>query len=68
MRSGIDSQGLALLRLEQVEKAKANEEATVAGNAEILPQAPAWDVAPGDRHQPGVTPDSDRMPPDSPAQ
>ena len=42
MRSGIDGQGLALLRLEQVEKAKAEGAPLMAGATEILPQAPAW--------------------------
>ena len=42
MRSGIDGQGLALLRLEQVEKAKAEEIPLMAGETEILPVAPAW--------------------------
>ena len=41
MRSGIDGQGLALLRLEQVEKAKAEGAPAMAGATEILPQAPA---------------------------
>ena len=41
MRSGIDGQGLALLRLEQVEKAKAEGAPLMAGATEILPQAPA---------------------------
>jgi tRNA-modifying protein YgfZ len=42
MRSGIDGQGLALLRLEHVEKAKAEGTPLMAGATEILPQAPAW--------------------------
>jgi folate-binding protein YgfZ len=42
MRSGIDGQGLALLRLEQVEKARAEGAPLMAGATEILPQAPAW--------------------------
>jgi tRNA-modifying protein YgfZ len=42
MRSGIDGQGLALLRLEQVEKARAEGAPLMAGATEILPQEPAW--------------------------
>jgi folate-binding protein YgfZ len=42
MRSGIEGQGLALLRLEQVEKAKAERMPLLAGDTEILPVAPAW--------------------------
>jgi folate-binding protein YgfZ len=42
MRSGIDGQGLALLRLEQVDKAKADGTPLMAGDTEILPVAPAW--------------------------
>jgi tRNA-modifying protein YgfZ len=42
MRSGIDGQGLALLRLEQVEKAKTEGAPLMAGDTEILPQPPAW--------------------------
>jgi folate-binding protein YgfZ len=42
MRSGIDGQGLALLRLEQVEKAKAERMPLMAGDKEVLPVAPAW--------------------------
>jgi folate-binding protein YgfZ len=42
MRSGIEGQGLALLRLEQVEKAKADGMPLTAGDTEILPVAPAW--------------------------
>jgi hypothetical protein len=42
MRSGIDGQGLALLRLEQVEKARAEGAPLMAGVTEILPQDPAW--------------------------
>jgi folate-binding protein YgfZ len=42
MRSGIDGQGLALLRLEQVEKAKAEGARLMAGATEIRPQDPAW--------------------------
>jgi hypothetical protein len=42
MRSGIDGQGLALLRLEQVERAKAAGLPLLAGDTEILPVAPAW--------------------------
>jgi folate-binding protein YgfZ len=42
MRSGIEGQGLALLRLEQVEKAKADGMPLMAGDTEILPVAPAW--------------------------
>ncbi len=42
MRSGIDGQGLALLRLEQVEKARAEGAPLMAGTIEILPQTPAW--------------------------
>ena len=42
MRSGIDGQGLALLRLEQVEKAKVDGTQLMAGDTEILPVAPAW--------------------------
>ena len=42
MRSGIDGQGMALLRLEQVEKAKTEEMPLMAGDTEILPVAPAW--------------------------
>ena len=42
MRSGIEGQGLALLRLEQVEKAKADGIPLMAGDTEILPVAPAW--------------------------
>jgi tRNA-modifying protein YgfZ len=45
MRSGIDGQGLALLRLEQVEKAKAEGLPLMAGDTEILPVAPAWATA-----------------------
>jgi folate-binding protein YgfZ len=41
MRSGIEGQGLALLRLEQVEKARAEGVALMAGDTEILPVAPA---------------------------
>jgi folate-binding protein YgfZ len=44
MRSGIDGQGLALLRLEQVEKAKAEGLPLLAGNTEILPVPPAWPI------------------------
>jgi folate-binding protein YgfZ len=42
MRSGIDGQGLALLRLEQVEKAKAEGTRLMAGATEIRPQDPGW--------------------------
>jgi folate-binding protein YgfZ len=42
MRSGIDGQGLALLRLEQVEKAKAEGMPLMAGETEILPVPPPW--------------------------
>jgi folate-binding protein YgfZ len=42
MRSGIDGQGLALLRLEHVEKAKLDGTPLMAGDTEILPVAPAW--------------------------
>jgi folate-binding protein YgfZ len=42
MRSGIDGQGLALLRLEQVEKAKSEGAQLMAGATEIRPQDPAW--------------------------
>jgi folate-binding protein YgfZ len=42
MRSGIDGQGLALLRLEHVEKAKVDGTPLMAGDTEILPVAPAW--------------------------
>jgi hypothetical protein len=42
MRSGIEGQGLALLRLEHVEKSKAQGTPLMAGNTEILPVAPAW--------------------------
>jgi folate-binding protein YgfZ len=42
MRSGIEGQGLALLRLEHVEKAKAEGMPLLAGDTEILPVAPAW--------------------------
>ena len=42
MRSGIDGQGLALLRLEQVAKARAEGAPLMAGATEILPQDPAW--------------------------
>jgi folate-binding protein YgfZ len=42
MRSGIDGQGMALLRLEQVEKAKSEGAPLMAGDTEILPVAPAW--------------------------
>ena len=42
MRSGIDGQGLALLRLEQVDKAKVHGTPLMAGDTEILPVAPAW--------------------------
>jgi folate-binding protein YgfZ len=42
MRSGIEGQGLALLRLEQVEKAKADGIPLMAGDIEILPVAPSW--------------------------
>jgi hypothetical protein len=42
MRSGIDGQGLALLRLEQVEKARAEGAPLMAGATEIRPQEPAW--------------------------
>jgi folate-binding protein YgfZ len=42
MRSGIHGQGLALLRLEQVEKAKADGTPLMAGETEILPVAPPW--------------------------
>jgi tRNA-modifying protein YgfZ len=42
MRSGIDGQGLALLRLEQVEEAKTGGAPLMAGATEILPQPPAW--------------------------
>jgi folate-binding protein YgfZ len=42
MRSGIEGQGLALLRLEQVEKAKADGVALMAGDTAIQPLAPAW--------------------------
>ena len=38
MRSGIDGQGLALLRLEQVAKARAEGAPLMAGATEILPQ------------------------------
>ena len=41
MRSGIDGQGLALLRLEQVAKARAEGAPLMAGATEILPQEPA---------------------------
>jgi hypothetical protein len=41
MRSAIAGQGLALLRLEQVEKAKADGMPLLAGDTEILPLAPA---------------------------
>jgi folate-binding protein YgfZ len=44
MRSGIDGQGLALLRLEQVEKAKADGTPLMAGETEILPVAPPWAI------------------------
>ena len=44
MRSGIDGQGLALLRLEQVEKAKADGMPLLAGDTEILPVPPAWPI------------------------
>jgi folate-binding protein YgfZ len=42
MRSGIDGQGLALLRLEQVAKARAEGARLMAGATEIRPQDPAW--------------------------
>jgi hypothetical protein len=42
MRSGIDGQGLALLRLEQVEKARAQGAPLMAGATEIRPVAPGW--------------------------
>jgi folate-binding protein YgfZ len=42
MRSGIEGHGLALLRLEQVEKAKADGTPLMAGTTEILPVIPAW--------------------------
>jgi folate-binding protein YgfZ len=42
MRSGIDGQGLALLRLEQVAKARAEGAPLMAGDTEILPIEPAW--------------------------
>jgi folate-binding protein YgfZ len=42
MRSGIEGQGLALLRLEQVEKAKTDGMPLMAGGTEILPVAPVW--------------------------
>jgi tRNA-modifying protein YgfZ len=42
MRSGIDGQGLALLRLEQVERARAEGAPLLAGATEIRPVAPAW--------------------------
>jgi hypothetical protein len=42
MRSGIEGHGLALLRLEQVEKAEAEGMSLLAGDTEILPVTPAW--------------------------
>jgi folate-binding protein YgfZ len=42
MRSGIEGQGLALLRLEHVEKAKADGMPLMAGDTEILPVVPPW--------------------------
>jgi hypothetical protein len=42
MRSGIDGRGLALLRLEQVEKARAEGAPLMAGTTEIRPRAPGW--------------------------
>ena len=42
MRSGMDGQGLALLRLEHVEKAKADGMPLMAGDTEILPVVPPW--------------------------
>jgi folate-binding protein YgfZ len=42
MRSGINGQGLALLRLEHVEQARADGTPLLAGDTEIRPVAPAW--------------------------
>jgi folate-binding protein YgfZ len=42
MRSGIEGQGLALLRLEHVEKARADGMPLMAGETEIMPVTPAW--------------------------
>jgi tRNA-modifying protein YgfZ len=42
MRSGIDGHGLALLRLEQVAKAKETGEALVARDTEVVPVPPDW--------------------------
>ena len=42
MRSGIEGQGLALLRLEHVAKAEAGGIPLLAGDTEVVPVAPAW--------------------------
>jgi folate-binding protein YgfZ len=42
MRSGIDGQALALLRLEQVEKARVDGVPLMAGDTAIQPLVPAW--------------------------
>jgi hypothetical protein len=42
MRSGMDGQGIALLRLEQVAKARTEGVPLMAGGTEIQPVTPAW--------------------------
>jgi tRNA-modifying protein YgfZ len=44
MRSSVDGWGLALLRLERVEKAKAEGKPLTAGETEVVPVKPDWAV------------------------
>jgi hypothetical protein len=42
MRSGSDGRGLALLRLDAVEKAAESNAALTAGEARLTPKKPDW--------------------------
>ena len=44
MRSGQGDRGLALLRLEMVEKALAEDRPLIAGETKLKPIKPAWAV------------------------
>ncbi len=49
MRSGLDKMGLAMLRLEMVEKAETEGTALTAKDAKLTPHRPAWMVSNGEK-------------------
>lgn len=42
MRSGLNSRGLALIRLERLAKADAGDAGFIAGDARVFPEKPSW--------------------------